>query len=195
MEPQAAPELFPHIRIVMGTVVGLGITRLLMTIAGMVQHPHRARLSALHLLWIGSILTELVLFWWWEFALFQLEHWTFGVALFIIVYAVTLFLLAALLSPDNITEYDGYEDFFLKRRYWFFGLFAATFLFDAIDTMIKGATYWERFGFSYFIQVPAGLLLSLVALRTADRRVHLGIVLVHLGYQLFLIFRFFNTVH
>ena len=104
MEPQAAPELFPHIRIVMGTVVGLGITRLLMTIAGMVQHPHRARLSALHLLWIGSILTELVLFWWWEFALFQLEHWTFGVALFIIVSAVTLFLLAALLSPDNIPE-------------------------------------------------------------------------------------------
>lgn len=195
MEPQAAPELFPHIRIVMGTVVGLGITRLLMTIAGLVQHPHRAKLSALHLLWIGSILTELVLFWWWEFALFQLEHWTFGVALFIIIYAVTLFLLAALLSPDNITEYDGYEDFFLKRRYWFFGLFGVTFVFDAIDTFLKGAAYWERFGLSYAIQVPGGLLLCLFALRSTDRRVHLGIVLVHLAYQLFLVTRFFNTMH
>ena len=34
-----APELFPHIRIVMGMVIGLGITRLLMGFAGIVQHP------------------------------------------------------------------------------------------------------------------------------------------------------------
>lgn len=195
MEPNVSAELFPHIRIVMGTVIGLGITRLLMTIAGLVQHPHRAKLSALHLLWIGSILIELILFWWWEFALFQLPHWTFGIALFVIVYAIVLFMLTALLSPDGIQEYEGYEDFFLKRRWWFFGLFASTFALDAIDTLIKGEPYWDRFGLSYFIQVPAGLILCVLALRSTDRRVHLGIVLIHIAYQLFLISRFFNAVH
>ena len=65
MDPEVSAELFPHVRIVMGTVIGLGITRLLMTVAGIIQHPHRGKISALHMLWIGSMLLELVLFWWW----------------------------------------------------------------------------------------------------------------------------------
>lgn len=194
METSAVHELFPHVRIVMGMIVGLGITRLLMTVAGLIQHPHRARLSFIHLLWIASTLVELVLFWWWEFALYNLEYWTFGITLFLILYAVTLFLMAALLSPDHIAEYDGYEDFFLKRRHWFFGLFAATFVFDTIDTLIKGGAYWERFGLDYFIQVPLGLILCVVAIRSVDRRVHIAAVLLHLAYQAYWISRFFYTV-
>lgn len=187
-------DLFPHVRILMGVIVGLGITRLLMTVAGLIQHPGRSRLSAVHLLWIASILLELVLFWWWQFALFHLEYWTIAVTLFLILYAVALFLLAALLSPDNIAEYDGYEDFFLKRRHWFFGLFAATFVLDTVDTLIKGEAYWNRFGAEYFIQVPLGLALCAIAIRSADRRVHLVAVLLHLAYQVYWIGQFFYTV-
>ena len=133
-----AAELFPHIRIVMGMVVGLGITRLLMGVAGLIQHPRRAKLSAIHLLWALSVLVELVLFWWWEFALYEISDWSFGIFAFLIGYAVLLFLMAALLFPDNIDDYDGYEDFFLRRRHWFFGVVALTFLFDIVDTLIKG---------------------------------------------------------
>ena len=194
MEPPIAPELFPHIRIVMGMVIGLGITRLLMGAAGLVQHPKRARLSPLHLLWAASILIELIFFWWWEFALFEIENWTFGIFFFIIGYAVALFLLAALLFPDNISEYEGYEDFFLKRRHWFFGLFAATFVFDIIDTLIKGRTHWLEFGWEYYIQVPVGLVLSAIAIWTTNRRYHLGMVALHLLFQTAWIIRLFNTV-
>ena len=81
-------ELFPHVRIVMGMIVGLGITRLLMTVAGLVQHPKRSRVSAIHLLWIASILVELVLFWWWEFELYGVRNWHFGLFAFLIGYAV-----------------------------------------------------------------------------------------------------------
>ncbi|KRA99093.1 hypothetical protein ASD83_00700 [Devosia sp. Root685] len=195
MEPVAHPEIFPHIRIVMGTVVGLGITRLLMTFAGMVQHPDRPGRSYLHLLWMGSILLELILFWWWEFSLFQLANWTFGIAFFIITYAVTLFMMAALLCPDNISEYKGYEDFFLRRRPWFFGLLATTFVLDTVDTIIKGGTHLARFDLSYFIQVPVGLVLCVIAWRSSDRRVHLFVVGLHIVYQFYLIARFFNTTH
>jgi hypothetical protein len=194
MEHLSSAELFPHVRILMGMVVGLAMTRLLMTIAGLIQHPQRSRLSALHLLWVVSILVELVLFWWWEFALFRLEQWTFAIALFLIVYAITLFLLAALLSPDNIAEYNGYEDFFLKRRHWFFVFFAVTFVLDAIDSMIKGDGYWTRFEYEYFMQVPAGLVLSAIAIRFGSPRLHLAIVVLHMTYQAYLVSRFFYTV-
>ena len=48
-------------------------------------------------------------------------RWTFGIYLFIIAYAVLLFLLAALLFPDSMLDYASYEDFFFSRRRWFFG--------------------------------------------------------------------------
>ncbi len=179
----SAAELFPHIRIVMGMVVGLGITRLLMGVAGLIQHPARARVSLIHLLWALSILIELILFWWWEFALYQVENWSFGIFAFLIVYAVALFLMAALLFPDNIDDYDGYEDFFLKRRHWFFGVLAATFLLDIVDTLIKGEPYFDTLGLDYLVQVPIGLALSAIAILTANRRFHLGLVVAHLLYQ------------
>jgi hypothetical protein len=187
-----AAEFFPHVRIVMGMVVGLGITRLLIGGAGLVQHPKRARLSAIHLLWASSILLELIFFWWWEFELYGLTEWSFGVFFFLISYAVTLFLLTALLFPERIDEYEGYEDFFLKRRHWFFGVFAATFLLDVVDTLIKGAPYFDNLGLAYLIQVPIGIALCLIAIWTADRRYHLALVLVHLGYQAYWITQLFT---
>jgi hypothetical protein len=189
-----APELFPHIRIVMGMVIGLGITRLLMWLANVVQHPKRATLYLTHMLWVASILLEMVHFWWWEFALFNISEWTFGVYFFLIAYCIALYLLAALLVPDNIDEYKGYEDFFLSRRKWFFGLFAATFLFDIVDTMIKGPQYLAAFGFEYAIQIPVGIGLSILAMFSSNRRIQLGLVIVHIVYQASWIYRLFYTV-
>lgn len=182
MEPSVS-ELFPHVRIVMGMVVGLGITRLLMGYAGLIQHPARAKLSLIHLLWGFSILVELVLFWWWEFELYNVQHWNFGLFAFLIGYSVTLFLLAALLFPDKIDDYDGYEDFFLKRRHWFFAIFGLTFVLDVIDTLVKGEPYFDTLGIGYLIQVPIGLALAAIAIWTSDRRYHLGLVVIHLVYQ------------
>ncbi len=188
-----AAELFPHIRIVMGMVVGLGITRLLMGVAGLIQHPARAKISLIHLLWALSVLIELVLFWWWEFALYEVTDWSFGIFAFLIFYAITLFLMAALLFPDNIADYDGWEDFFLKRRHWFFAIFGLTFLLDIVDTIIKGEPYFDTLGLEYLVQVPIGLALAGIAIWTNNRRYHLGLVIVHLIYQLWWISILFYT--
>jgi hypothetical protein len=193
MEPASSAEVFTHVRIVMGMVVGLGITRLLMGVAGLVQHPNRARLSAIHLLWAVSVLIELTLFWWWEFELRALPRWSFAVFAFLVGYAVTLFMLAALLFPDKIDEYEGYEDFFLKRRHWFFGVFAATFVFDVVDTLIKGEPYFDKLGVGYLVQVPIGIALAGIAILTANRRYHFALVSVHLIYQLWWVSILFDT--
>jgi hypothetical protein len=186
-------ELFPHVRIVMGTVIGLGLTRILLGTAGLVQHPTRARLSLIHLLWAASVLFELILFWWWEFDLFQIPDWSFGVFFFLIIYSVTLFLLGALLFPDRVDDYDGYEDFFLKRRHWFFGVLAATFLLDVIDSLIKGQPYFDNLGIWYLGQVPVGILLCLIAIWTRNRTFHLSLVTLHLAYQIGWAWRLFNV--
>lgn len=195
METAAPSEIFPHVRIVLGMVIGLGIARILTGVASFIQHPGRNRVSVLHMFWAASILIELVLFWWWEFGLSRISYWSFSVFLFLISYAVVLFLLAALLFPDNISEYGGYEDFFIKRRRWFFALLAATFVFDVVDTLIKGPEHWNRLSAEHLVQVPLGLTLCMVAWAFKNRKVQLAVVLIHISYQFVWIARVFNRIH
>ena len=194
MEPQPTAEIFPHVRIVMGMVIGLGVTRLLSGLARIVQHPRQYPLDPVHLSWVASLLLTLIHFWWWEFGLFGIRHWTFEIYFFIVLYAVTLFLLCALLFPDSMEGYTGYEDYFYARRAWFFGLLAATYLFDVIDTLIKGEAHFARFGVEYLIRTPVFVLLCLIAIRTTDRRFHRAFIAFTLIYQISWILRLFSSI-
>jgi hypothetical protein len=189
-----AHDIFPHIRIVLGMVIGLGVTRLLSGLARIVQHPGQYRLYSVHLAWVASVLLMLVHFWWWEFGLFQIETWTFGKYLFIIFYAVTLFLLCALLFPDSMLDYTSYEDFFYSRRAWFFGLLAATYLLDVIDTLLKGPEHFARFGVEYLFRTPVFVALCVIAILVSDRRFHIAFVAAALVYQISFILRLFDTI-
>ena len=196
MEQQlvSAHDVFPHIRIVMGMVIGLGVTRLLSGLARIVQHPGQYRLYPVHLAWVASVLLMLVHFWWWEFSLYALETWTFGKYLFIIFYAVTLFMLCAMLFPDSMLDYTSYEDFFYSRRAWFFGLLAATYLLDVIDTMLKGPEHFAHFGIEYLFRTPVFVALCIVAILVSDRRFHIAFVAATLVYQISFILRLFDTI-
>lgn len=189
--PADAAQLFVHLRILMGTILGLGVARLLLGLAGLMQHPGQAKLSATHLIWIVAIFLTLIHFWWWEFELFNLTAWTFGAFFFLIAYCTVLFLLCVLLFPDNIKDYAGYEDFFLTRRTWFFALFAITVVFDIVDTAIKDHT--ATADLEYLIQVPLSLALCAIAVATRNRRFHLGLAIVQLLYELSWIVRLFYT--
>ncbi|WP_315918484.1 hypothetical protein [Mesorhizobium sp. SP-1A] len=190
----SAHDIFPHIRIVMGMVIGLGVTRLLSGLARLVQHPGQYRLYPVHLAWVASVLLMLVHFWWWEFGLYRVEAWIFGKYLFIIFYAVTLFLLCALLFPDSMQDYRSYKDYFYARRGWFFGVLAVTYLLDVIDTLLKGAEHFARFGHEYLIRTPLFVGLCLAAVLVRDRRFHVAFVAFTLIYQISWILRLFDNI-
>ena len=190
----SAHDVFPHIRIVMGMVIGLGVARLLSGLARIVQHPKQYRLYSVHLAWVASVLLMLVHFWWWEFGLFQIDSWTFGKYLFVIGYAIVLFLLCALLFPDTMQDYRGYEDYFYARRAWFFGLLATTYLLDVVDTLLKGEPHFARFGHEYLIRTPVFVILCIAAACIRDRRYHVAFVAFTLIYQAWWIMRLFDTI-
>ncbi|MBN9233057.1 MULTISPECIES: hypothetical protein [Phyllobacteriaceae] len=191
--PQAH-DIFPHLRIVMGMVIGLGVTRLLSGVARIIQHPKLYRLYPVHLAWVASLLLMLVHFWWWQFSLYQIPDWTFGKYLFIIGYAITLYLMCALLFPDSMQDYAGYEDYFFTRRAWFFGLLGATYLLDVVDTLLKGEAHFARFGHEYLIRTPLFVILCGIAILTTNRRFHLALIVFTLIYQASWILRLFDTI-
>ena len=179
---------------VIGIVLGLAITRLLNGLARFVQHPRQYRVYVVHLGWVATLLLTLVHFWWWQFGLIDLRQWTFEIYLFLIVYAILLFTLCTLLFPDSMDDYTGYEDFFISRRRWFFGIFAATILFDVVDTRIKGPEHFALFAPEYVFRVPIYLALCAVAIWTPNRRFHQIFVAIGMVYEISWIVRLFNRL-
>jgi hypothetical protein len=187
-------EIFPHIRILMGMVLSLAIARLLTGLARFIQHPGKLPIYPVQLGWSVSTLLLLVHFWWWEYRLYLIPQWTVTIYLFLISYTILLYALCALLFPDNITEYSGYEDYFMSRRRWFFGILALAFVFDYLDTLIKGREHAELFGIEYELRLPAYLILCAIAMTTSNRGFHAAFVACSLIYQVSWILRLFDTL-
>ncbi|HVV64841.1 MAG TPA: hypothetical protein VHC42_05195 [Rhizomicrobium sp.] len=183
-----SPDAFVHVRMILGFVVSLGLARLLAGLARFVQHPALKR-DPLHLTWALATLLLLVNFWWWEFWLFSLKSWTFSIYAFLLFFAFQLYLLTALLFPENIAEYENYGDYFMRRRQWFFGVFAAVNVFDVIDTLIKGPAHVSQYEADYWIQPPAYLALCLAAIVTTNRKFHYAFAAGNIAYQLYFIGR------
>lgn len=185
---------FPHIRILLGMIVGLGIATLLKGIASFVQHPGRERIYWVHLGWTLSMFTLLAHFWWWEFRLIHVQQWSFIAYAFLIVYVVVLFLLCTLLFPDDLADYSGWRDYFQSRRKWFFGIMAASYLIDFGDTLIKGRDYFAGFGIEYPLRNLVYVLLCLIAMQTRSETFHRAFVIASLIYQVSWIYRLFDFV-
>lgn len=163
-------DLYLHIRVIIGMVLGLAVARLLNGVAGFVQHPGRETVWWPHLAWVAFMLLQVVGFWWWEFRLAEVPRWTFESYLFVIAYAALIFFLCTMLFPSDLSEYGGYREYLLSRRGWFFGLLAATFAMDIIDSWIKGSAHFAALGPAYWIRIAVFGLLCLAAMRVANPR-------------------------
>jgi hypothetical protein len=188
------PAVYFHVRIVLGIVLGLSIARLLSGVAVFVQHPGRYKVSWLHLGWTLLLFVLVIHFWWFEFQLRGIERMTFQIYLFVLLYCSAYFILCTLLYPNDVAEYDGYEDYFLSRRAWFFGLLAAVQGLDLIDTAIKGRDYIALLGLEYPLRNAAIAMLSIAAIFIGDRRFHLALVAALLVYEVWWIWRLYDDL-
>jgi hypothetical protein len=186
--------MFEYVIVLTSIVIGLALTHLMQGIASIVQHPDRAKTWWVHLCWVAFMFLTTVFWWWWEFRLRTIESWTFQLYFFVICYAFFLYLICAILFPRDLEGYDGFKDYFLSRRRWFFGLLIAWLAIDLLDTLAKGWEHFVSLGTEYVVAQAALAGLSTIGLITRRERVHAVIVILVLGYQIARVLRFFDTV-
>ena len=97
-------EMFNYVMVLASVIIGLGITHLLMGVAGIVQHPGRDKVYWVHLVWVGATFLRAIFWWWFEFRLSKITEWTFTLYVFVLAYAVILYLWCALLFPRDLVE-------------------------------------------------------------------------------------------
>jgi len=188
-KPSAMEQEFFHVRMIIGVIVGLSITNLLKGIAKFIVHPEKEKPYWLHLLWVIYFFILLTHFWWWEFALSHLGHWGFHEYLFIVIFATLFFLNTALLFPEQLTEYVGFADYYTKRINWFFAVLVVIYAFDVVDGAMKGKSHMQYLGSEYFVSTALHILCVLILMRVKRVRLHAGVAILFLLYQLVWIYR------
>jgi hypothetical protein len=164
--------MFNYVMVLASVIIGLGIAHLLQGVGAIVQHPGREKTYWVHLLWVAAIFLRAIFWWWFEFRLSTITEWTFALYLFVLAYAVLIYLWCALLFPRDLAGYDGFRDYYYSRRGWFFGLLVVGQAVDLADTLLKGVAHFRSLGPSYPIMIAIVSLLLLIAMRTRSERYH-----------------------
>jgi len=188
-------QMFEYVIVLISIVIGLALTHLMQGIAGLIQHPSRARTWWVHLVWVAYMFLSIVFWWWWEFQLQHIETWTFAIYLFVVLYAFYLYLICAILFPRDLEGYDGYKAYFLARRFWFFGLLIGWSVIDVIDTWIKGSDYVASLGATAVIFNVLLALCAIVGMLVRRGSIQAIIAVGQLVYVLFGVLHLFNVIN
>jgi hypothetical protein len=188
---------FDYVMTLVSIVVGLAITHVLGAL-GAAVHRLRGngppiRLEPVFLLWMAFVLFYVVSFWWWEFQFNQLPmRWTYGLYLFLVTYAVLLYLVTVVLVPANLEGVEDSYAHFMGVRRWFLGLCLLSLFVDLGDSALKSVDHaLDPF---YLLQELLLGTACVVGLLSERRNVQLGVAIFALGYQLFYVWQAIGTI-
>ena len=187
-------DAFEYISVLTSIIIGLGMAQLLLGVSRLIQHPENARPYWVHLSWVLTMFVYSVFWWWWEFNLSVIEVWTFGAYLLVIFYTFLIFLMCALLSPVNLSGYDGFEQYYYAKRAWIFGTFLVMQFVDIGVALIKGMDYFMGLGIYFYVAEALIVILSAMAIATRNKSFHAAFVLALLTFLVFQGFLSYGTI-
>ena len=188
-------QMFEYVIVLISIVIGLALTHLMQGVASLIQHPGRARIWWVHLLWVAYMFLSTIFWWWWEFSLQSIEKWTFSIYSFVLIYAFCIYLICAMLFPRDLAGYEGYKDYFLSRRRWFFGLLIGWQLIDLFDSWMKGPAHFAYLGTEYLVAQTFFPILAVGCMLTTRTTPQAVVAVLYLAYELSWVFRLFDTVN
>lgn len=177
-------DIFNYVMVLASVIIGLGITHLLQGVAGIVQHPGREKVYWVHLVWTAAIFLRAIFWWWAQFRLSETGSWSFGLYFFVLAYAFLIYLSCALLFPRDLTDYDGFGDYYYSRRGWFFGVGLAGVAVDVVDSLFKGLDHFRALGPFYAVMMAGFVILCAIAMRIRSARFHAAFAVGTLAFML-----------
>jgi hypothetical protein len=133
-------DAFSYLSVLLSIIIGLGITQILTAVGRMVRHRGHVRADWLPLLWAAVLLVIYVQVWWSMFGLRHVREWTFASFLAVLAQTGTLYLMAAVVLPEQVDDqHIDLAAYYDQHHRWFFGFFLATLIVSVIkDLVING---------------------------------------------------------
>ncbi|MDH4107631.1 MAG: hypothetical protein OEW35_04895 [Gammaproteobacteria bacterium] len=181
---------FEFLSVLISVVVGLGIANLLTGLGRLLQRHREVRVSLAFLVWTLFVFMFHVVYWWtivfgWQ----EWQNWNLLVFLFVLTYGILLFLLSVILFPvDMPANWDPHTHFIDLRR-WFFGIFVALIVVEALDSYLKN--HLAQFSLPYYGMLALWFACAVAGWMSESRRtqavaslVVLGSMIAWVSYQL-----------
>jgi hypothetical protein len=130
-------DLFEYVGVLVSIVVGLALAHILTGVSRTIQALGQVRLYWVHSLWTLNIMVYLVFFWWFIYHWSGVEHWSFFLFVFLLLYAVALYLISALLFPAELPPGFDFKEHFYRTRPWVFGFLTLAYVLDVFETTTK----------------------------------------------------------
>jgi hypothetical protein len=184
-------DQFVHIRIIIGILLGLSISRLVTGLARSLQTPVSLRIYPLHVVWVVYLLLSIVDFWWFEYGLLKVKVWTFGLYLFVVFYASIFVFMSSILFPDRDHGYASYAEYFQGRRRPFYCMMLLMAVLDVVDSWIKGREHFASLGVGYLLVQAGEAIGAVIALFVASRRYQMAYAIFALVCEAYLLSRLF----
>ncbi len=171
-------DRFEYVMVLISIIVGMSIAHVMLGVGGIIDRRAGGpplKLSLAHGIWLAFVFGWCIQFWWWEFRFSEIvTEWTLGLYLFLVGYALALFLLTVILVPRSWDAVHDLDEYFLERRTWFYWTFAAVNVIDVFDAVLKGGTAYlmEDLGPSIWLLWLVSLVAIVVGLRTTRLRYH-----------------------
>ena len=163
-------SLFEYLAVIVSVIIGLGLTRILEGVGGLLEARVRVHIYWVHLVFTGIVFLGHLLFWWLFWSSRDVEAWSFFPFLFLLLQPIILYLLAGLCFPDfSGTEPIDFRIFYYRNHRWFFGLFALLMALISLRDILFRSVPWISEGNA----VKAGVLvIAVVGVISSRPRVH-----------------------
>jgi hypothetical protein len=165
-------DLFEYVGVLVSIVVGLALAHILTGVTRTLQAHGQVRLYWVHSLWTLNIMVYLVFFWWFMYHWSQVESWNFFLFVFLLLYAVALYLISALLFPGEIPPGFDFKKHYFRTNRWVFGFLTAAYVLDVFETTSKAVLDIKEIPMLWYPVVIPCAIGSAVATLTRNERFH-----------------------
>jgi hypothetical protein len=159
-------DAFSYLAVLLSIVLGLGLTQLLTATGRLIRHRDRVHVQWLPLLWAAILLLIYVQVWWSMYGLRLRHEWTFVDFCIVLAQTATLYLMAAVVLPEQVEE-EGIDlqAHFDQQHRWFFGFFLATLVISVAKDVILGGQLPDGTNLGFHAVFVVGCLTGLFARR------------------------------
>jgi hypothetical protein len=165
-------DAFSYLAVLLSIVLGLGLTQLLTATGRLIRHRDRVHVQWVPLFWAAILLLIYVQVWWSMYGLRLRREWTFLDFCIVLAQTAMLYLMAAVVLPEQVEE-EGMDlrAYFDRQHRWFFALFLATLVISVAKDVILDGQLPNRTNLGFHAVFAVGCLTGLLVRRQRSHEV------------------------
>ncbi|HEY4219140.1 MAG TPA: hypothetical protein VGM67_18485 [Gemmatimonadaceae bacterium] len=155
-------DAFGYLSVLLSIILGLGLTQLLTAFGRLIRQRDRVDVHWLPVLWAGVLMLIYIQVWWSMYGLRGHQHWTFFEFIIVLAQTATLYVMAAVVLPEEIDEQSAdLGAYFDKHSRWFFGFFLATLVVSVAKDLVLGGALPSNENLAFHAVLAIGCILGM----------------------------------